>query len=362
MADAFISYSRKDIAFARLLHQAFEDNDLETWIDWQDIPPSTEWLTEVFEAIEQADNFIFIISGKSIESDICKLETAHALKNNKRIIPIVIDEVEPHRVTPELASLNWLFFREQDEFSGAFQDLVTAIQTDYAWVKEHTRLQVRALEWERKNRNSGYLLRGRDLAEAEQWLAQAENKDPQPTDLHLEYLAASRKSAKRRKRITVGATVTSVAIIIAAVLVIVIIQTGARKQKEGARLLQAAVTGTLDDVKKALDKGADVNARDAKGSTSLEWAALDGDAKMAKLLLDRGADVNAREPTNGEEAGWTPLHNAAEEGQAEVARLLLDRGANVNARDDSDATPLYYAEDGRHAEVAKLLREHGGVK
>ena len=38
MSDLFISYSRKDIAYARLLHKALNENDLETWIDWQDIP------------------------------------------------------------------------------------------------------------------------------------------------------------------------------------------------------------------------------------------------------------------------------------------------------------------------------------
>ena len=35
MTDVFISYSRKDIAFARLLHEALIENGLETWIDWQ---------------------------------------------------------------------------------------------------------------------------------------------------------------------------------------------------------------------------------------------------------------------------------------------------------------------------------------
>ena len=62
MADIFISYSRKDITFAKRLNSALEENNLVTWIDWEDIPPSTNWLLEIFEAIEQADAFIFIIS------------------------------------------------------------------------------------------------------------------------------------------------------------------------------------------------------------------------------------------------------------------------------------------------------------
>lgn len=44
MSDVFISYSRKDIAFARLLHNALQGSELDTWIDWQDIPPSADWL------------------------------------------------------------------------------------------------------------------------------------------------------------------------------------------------------------------------------------------------------------------------------------------------------------------------------
>ena len=52
MAGLFISYSRKDIAYAKLLHKALKEHDFDTWIDWQDIPPSTEWLKEVYSAIE----------------------------------------------------------------------------------------------------------------------------------------------------------------------------------------------------------------------------------------------------------------------------------------------------------------------
>jgi len=98
MTDIFISYSRKDIAFASQLNKAFADNGFETWIDWQDIPPSTEWLKEVYAAIEEADTFVFILSADAALSEICRMEIEHAEKNNKRIIPIVINEIEPSKV------------------------------------------------------------------------------------------------------------------------------------------------------------------------------------------------------------------------------------------------------------------------
>jgi WD40 repeat protein len=216
MSDVFISYSRKDIAFARLLHSALKDNGLETWIDWQDIPPSADWLAEVYEAIEGSDSFIFIISPTSVDSEICSLEIAHAAKNNKRLIPIVIGDIDAGIVPPKLAALNWIFFKEGDAaFQQASQDLVTAIQVDQAWVKRHTRLQTRALEWGRSKQEGGYLLRGRELVEAEAWLAQAAEKDPQPTALQTQYILVSRSASTRRQRVTLGAVLAGLVLAIA---------------------------------------------------------------------------------------------------------------------------------------------------
>jgi WD40 repeat protein len=205
MTDIFISYSRKDIAYARLLHEALKGNDFETWIDWQDIPPSADWLNEVYTAIEGADTFIFILSGSSSISEVCQQEIEHAAKNNKRLIPIVIDDVNPTSIHPVLAAINWIFSRTKDEFHPAIEKLIEAIQTDYDWVKIHTRLQVRALEWERAGHDKSFLLHGTDLLGAEEWLARSGDKQTQPTALHSQYLLASRRAATQRQQVTLGA-------------------------------------------------------------------------------------------------------------------------------------------------------------
>ena len=214
MTDIFISYSRKDIAFARVLHQSFKENGFETWIDWQDIPPSADWLKEVYTAIEAADTFVFILSGTSTISEICQLEVEHAKKNNKRIIPIVINDVESSEVHPVLATINWIFSRNEDEFQQATESLIIAIQTDFEWVKAHTRLQVRALEWERANHDKSFLLHGTDLRQAEDWIAVAEEKAPEPTLLQTRYLQSSRQEADKRQRRLLVAVGTALVITI----------------------------------------------------------------------------------------------------------------------------------------------------
>lgn len=168
MTDIFISYSRKDIAYARLLHEALIKHGFDTWIDWEDIPPSVDWLREIHQAIENANVFIFILSASSALSKVCKKEIEHARQNNKRIIPIVIDNVKPSRVHTALAALNWIFSRSEDELHPAIESLIEAIQTDYDWVKVHTRLQVDALNWKENGKSPSYLYSGSKLRAAEE--------------------------------------------------------------------------------------------------------------------------------------------------------------------------------------------------
>ena len=215
MSDVFISYSRKDIAFARILNDMLQAKSLDSWIDWQDILPSDNWLAEVYAAIEAADTFVFLVSQTSIASEICSKELAHAIQNHKRLVPIAVQDVDPKVTPPAVSVLNWIFFREgQDDFQKSFETLMQAVQTDLDWVKMHTRLQVRALEWEKRNRNTSLLLRGQDLQDAEQQLAHAGvEKNPQPTDLQRQYVLASRSVETQRQRTTLRASLGALGII-----------------------------------------------------------------------------------------------------------------------------------------------------
>lgn len=215
MSDVFISYSRKDIAFARVLYDALKAKGLNIWVDWEDIPPSADWLAEVYRAIEGADTLVFIVSQTSVHSEVCRREIEHGLRNHKRLVPILLHDIDPSALPLEIASLNWIFFREQDDFQQAFDKLVGAIQMDFGWIRAHTRLLVRAKEWDSKGRDNSFALRGRDLQEAEEWLGKSAAREPTPTPLQVEYILASRKAATSRQRatlalVTLGLVVTAV--------------------------------------------------------------------------------------------------------------------------------------------------------
>jgi len=188
MAKVFISYSRKDIDFAKRLTAELQKSELDFWIDWEGIPPTVDWRREIEKGIEESDAFLFLISPDSVESKICGEEIDHAVKNGKRLVPLVIRETKGSEVHPKLSSLNWIFFRKTDNFDASISKLLESIHTDFEWVEVQRRLQVRALEWERNHKENSFLLRGKDLGDAELQLATNSSKEPVPTDLQHEYV------------------------------------------------------------------------------------------------------------------------------------------------------------------------------
>ena len=192
--EVFISYSRKDKEFVRRLYEALKRRDREAWVDWQDIQPTEEWLQAIYNAIEGADTFIFVLTPDSVTSKYCKREVAHAAAHNKRMVPIVAREVIADTVAKALRKLEWISCRDGDNFEEATDRLISALDTDLKWVHAHTRLLTRAIEWDANGRNNSFVLRGDDLRSAEQWLAEAgTQKGRQPTALQTEYIIASRK-------------------------------------------------------------------------------------------------------------------------------------------------------------------------
>ncbi|MBC7781009.1 MAG: TIR domain-containing protein [Proteobacteria bacterium] len=206
MADVFISYARADGAFVRELHESLAAAQHETWVDWQGIPPTAEWLAEIYRAIDAANASIFVISPAWVASRVCRLELDHAAAQGKRLIPVVCADAPDSSVPEALARLNWVLMRPTDDFAEALRRLITGLDTDLDWARAHTRLIVRAAEWTARRRDDSGLLRGADLTDAERWLGEAAaHTEPTPTPLQAEYIRHSRQSATRRQRSLLGA-------------------------------------------------------------------------------------------------------------------------------------------------------------
>ena len=122
-------------------------------------------------------------------------------------------------------------------------------------------------------------------------------------------------------------------------------------------IISAVEAGNIDEVKRHLAIGADVELRCKKcRGTALVHAAQEGHIGIAELLIEKGSDVNAKN-----KGGMTPLHNAARWSHKKIVELLIDKGADINATTSTyDETPLDWAMMGREKSIASLIRKHGG--
>jgi WD40 repeat protein len=221
----FISYSRSNQNIAQRLVQELKQRTIDPWFDREDIPQGATWWQQIKTGILAANSFVCLISTSSLRSEVCNWEVNFALTHNKRIIPVVIEDVfgdkSPSKaldeltwITPDddrisaqdnwqrLRQINFIFLNVDDNFSFVEQieAIVKVAHTDLSYVEEHTRLLLRAVQWDTRGRQRSFLLTGIEAGEAEEWLASGISKNPAPQTLHVEFIQVSRRAQRTSQR------------------------------------------------------------------------------------------------------------------------------------------------------------------
>lgn len=218
MADVFVSYSRTDAGFVRRLAEDLKKRGKDVWVDVDGVRDAEKFPEALRRAIESSDAFVFVISPDSVGSAFCEQEVTHASALNKRIVPVALRPVPDEQIPEEIRFRNWIPMGDET----GVERVLAAIETDLEWEREHTRLTLRALQWEQAGRDRSVLLRGSELTDAERWLAAGAGKDRGPTALEQEYLLAARQAASRRQR-TLTAAVSGMLVVAVGLLVFALI-------------------------------------------------------------------------------------------------------------------------------------------
>ncbi|MBO0757326.1 MAG: toll/interleukin-1 receptor domain-containing protein, partial [Bradyrhizobiaceae bacterium] len=211
-ARVFISYSRKDMAFADRLDAALKARGFEPAIDRTEIYSFEDWWKRIQALIGKADTVIFVLSPDAVASDTCRTEVMFASSLNKRFAPVLYRSIDSSRVPAPLARLNFLSFEDWSSFENNADKLAEALSTDIEWIRKHTEFGELSRRWSEAGspQTSGLLLRSPVLEEAERWLARQPQDAPSPTEATRTLIVASRKAENlarvraRRTRIVLG--------------------------------------------------------------------------------------------------------------------------------------------------------------
>ncbi|WP_294533590.1 TIR domain-containing protein, partial [uncultured Rhodoblastus sp.] len=202
--NVFISYSRDDLAFADQLDAALGVTGFGTTLDRHGISAGEDWKSRLGALIRDADTIVFVLSPSSARSDTCAWEVAEAVRLGKRILPVLCRSLEGANPPPQLAALNYIYFYDEPRFprsgfGSGMVGLVSALNTDLDWLREHTRYLQRATEWDAGGRPANRLLSGADIELAKAWEARRPKGAPELTALQLDFIKASEAEALRRQ-------------------------------------------------------------------------------------------------------------------------------------------------------------------
>lgn len=107
-------------------------------------------------------------------------------------------------------------------------------------------------------------------------------------------------------------------------------------------LCNAAEKGDLQEVRRLVEAGANINGRHSRwNNTPLFEAVSHGQLEVVRFLACLN-NIQLDAPNSDEQ---TALHRAANRGSKDIVELLVRQGANINAKDVHEQTPLHLAVD-----------------
>lgn len=244
--DVFVSYSRRNKPFVQKLVQALQEKGLEVWVDFEDIRPTSDWQAEIYAGIRASDNFLFVISPPAVTSTYTEREVIHAVDHSKKIVPILyqpISEEEYANMNQALAVHDWVYFDDESKFEDAFHRLWEGIRVDIDYLHGHTHFTEHAWEWAEGGYDRSFLVSGEDLGRAERLLAESAHKEPKLSAQVCEFIAASRRAVKRRRRVMMAAVIYGISVALLAILAFLAYR--AAKDSRLAALDQAATANSV---------------------------------------------------------------------------------------------------------------------
>lgn len=215
--DFFISYGREySKPLSRKLYEDLSNQGYKVWYDKEDLEVGLDFQQKINVGIRKSDNFLFIISPSSVESQYCLKEIIVALENGKKIIPLeeVNRKSEKHlkkdeekgvdntnwditdSMLPVIEDTHWLDFKKWDKgsvYEDSLNDLIDRQKKESFITSRHTNLLLEAHEWRESNEDVFYLLPHNRYIQAQEWLEEKRTFDGcNPCELHSDFILESK--------------------------------------------------------------------------------------------------------------------------------------------------------------------------
>lgn len=196
-------------AIIQALSQLLNEAQITYWECPQPWPKAVDPEPAISRAAESCDNYLLVITPRSLADALCLQGLLFALSLHKRVVPVLAETVPVERLPEPLQTLEIIDLRASLPplaQTAEGRQLLHRLHHRASDYQTHTQLMVNALQWERQQRDPALLLKGKELAAYQRWLAEANRRSqPQPIQLQTLYVTeSSRHWGDRNDAVTQG--------------------------------------------------------------------------------------------------------------------------------------------------------------
>lgn len=121
----FISYNHKDKELANRISSELEKANFQIWDYEKKVTVGENWEDSIYRALSSADYFLYLISKNNIHSNFVSEELIQALKQHKKILPVLIDDSKPEEFISSIKYANI-----KDDYLEGIEELLKSLKTD----------------------------------------------------------------------------------------------------------------------------------------------------------------------------------------------------------------------------------------
>ncbi len=124
----FISYSRKDKHIVDRFVSELRKKNYNVWIDSNGVCSGDRFEEKICKAIQDSSVVLFFSSKDSNQSIWVEREISYASDNDKRIIPIKLDDARyANAISLRLAGIDYVDCRNENDFDNAIKSVLTTL-------------------------------------------------------------------------------------------------------------------------------------------------------------------------------------------------------------------------------------------
>lgn len=130
--DVFLSYSFQDRPWVSQFVEALREAGLTAWFDVAELLPGERWEQKIQQALRESTTLIVILSPNSIKSPWTFFELGAAVADEKRIIPVLTQDMDIRDIPFLLTRFQFLRESSPLEAGRRVAEVIARIRTEQA--------------------------------------------------------------------------------------------------------------------------------------------------------------------------------------------------------------------------------------